>query len=56
MKDNAEILVVDDIFENLEVVTETLSSAGYDVAAVTSGERALKRLKKYIPNLILRLF
>lgn len=50
---NAEILVVDDMPTNLEVLTETLSSAGYTVAAATSGERALKRLQTYVPNLIL---
>lgn len=53
MKNNAEILVVDDVPANLEVITETLASAGYIVAATTSGERALKRLQTYIPDLIL---
>ena len=53
MPDKAEILVVDDMPANLEVAIETLTAAGYEVAAVTSGERALKRLKSYLPNLIL---
>ena len=53
MRDRAEILVVDDTPANLEVITETLSRAGYTVAAVTNGKRALKRLKTYIPDLIL---
>ncbi|MGF1516806.1 MAG: diguanylate cyclase domain-containing protein [Nodosilinea sp.] len=53
MTDNPEILVIDDNVENLEVLTETLANAGYRVAAVSSGERALKRLQKYCPDLIL---
>ncbi|NET15614.1 MAG: response regulator [Okeania sp. SIO1H6] len=53
MEHNIEILVVDDMPTNLEVVTETLSSVGYTVAAVTSGDRALKRVKNYVPDLIL---
>ncbi|MEM9539163.1 MAG: response regulator [Cyanobacteria bacterium P01_E01_bin.42] len=53
MDKKAEILVVDDTPANLRVVADTLSSAGYTVAAVTNGERALKRLQTYIPDLIL---
>ncbi|MEB3232151.1 MAG: response regulator [Leptolyngbyaceae bacterium] len=53
MQVSAEILVVDDVPTNLEVLTEILSASGYRVAAVTSGERAIKRLYSYIPDLIL---
>ncbi|MGK7928320.1 MAG: sensor histidine kinase [Spirulina sp.] len=53
MHDKAEILAVDDTPANLRVIADTLSPAGYIVAAVTSGERALKRLHTYIPDLIL---
>jgi len=53
MKNKGKILVVDDTPANLEVVTEILSSIGYTVAAALSGERALNRLKTYIPDLIL---
>ena len=53
MENSTEILVVDDTPANLEVITEILASAGYKVAAVTSGERALKRLQTYVPDLIL---
>ncbi|MEM9220034.1 MAG: response regulator [Cyanobacteria bacterium P01_F01_bin.150] len=48
-----EILVVDDIPANLEVIIETLSSAQYNVSAVTSGKRALKQLQRNAPSLIL---
>ena len=48
-----EILVVDDTVANLEVLTEILSSAQYNVSAVTSGKRALKQLQHQSPALIL---
>lgn len=53
MESSAEIMVVDDTPANLEVISETLSSAGYRVAAAISGERALKRLQTHPPALIL---
>ncbi len=53
MHDSTKILVVDDTPANLEVITETLSSAGYVIATAISGDRALKRLQNYLPDLIL---
>ena len=53
MWDEVKILVVDDTPANLEVITDTLSSAGYTTAIAISGERALKRLENYRPDLIL---
>lgn len=53
MDNQAEILAIDDTPANLRVVADVLSPAGYIVATVTSGERALKRLQNYIPDLIL---
>ncbi|MEG3897105.1 MULTISPECIES: response regulator [unclassified Microcoleus] len=47
------ILVVDDTPANLEVVCETLSDAGYEVATAISGDRALKRVQTHPPDLIL---
>ena len=47
------ILVVDDTPANLEVVCETLSDAGYEVATALDGDRALKRVHSYPPDLIL---
>jgi len=52
-RNQPEILAIDDTPANLRVVADTLSPEGYIVAAVTSGERALKRLQTYIPDLIL---
>ena len=53
MQDKAQILVVDDMPANLEVITETLALESYEVAIAISGERALKRLQTYRPDLIL---
>lgn len=47
------ILIIDDIPANLDVLSETLSTVGYDVAIATSGERALKQLERILPDLIL---
>jgi two-component system, NtrC family, sensor kinase len=47
------ILVVDDIPANLEVVCDTLTDAGYQVATAIDGDRALKRVQTYPPDLIL---
>ena len=53
MQNKAQVLVVDDVPANLEVIIETLASQSYDVAVAISGERALKRLQTYRPDLIL---
>jgi signal transduction histidine kinase len=47
------ILIVDDTPTNLDILSEALSDAGYDVAIATSGERALQQLQRRSPDLIL---
>jgi signal transduction histidine kinase len=47
------VLIVDDTPTNLEVISEALSDAGFDVAMATSGERALQNIERRIPDLIL---
>ncbi|NET15503.1 MAG: response regulator, partial [Okeania sp. SIO1H6] len=47
------ILIIDDIPENLDVLSETLSVVGYDVAIATNGKRAFKQLERKLPDLIL---
>lgn len=53
MKRQGTILVVDDVPENLAVVFEVLSVAGYEVLVVETGEIALGRLDLMQPDLIL---
>ncbi|MBR8838669.1 MAG: hybrid sensor histidine kinase/response regulator [Stigonema ocellatum SAG 48.90 = DSM 106950] len=47
------ILVVDDTLANLEVISETLTQAGFEVAIAIDGERALKQVQHSLPDLIL---
>src|SRR5688572_31989174 len=48
-----KILLVDDMAENLSVLTAALEPAGYEILAVPSGALALKVAVKARPDLIL---
>lgn len=47
------ILVVDDNHNNLEVLSDTLAKAGFQVAVAIDGETALEQIQYYKPELIL---
>lgn len=47
------ILIVDDVADNLTVLSELLITEGYNVRPVTSGAMALKTIASAIPDLIL---
>lgn len=47
------ILVVDDVPKNIQLVASVLSEIGYEIMPATSGEQALARVKKRLPDLIL---
>ncbi len=47
------VLIVDDTPSNLEVISDTLGDAGFDVAIATSGDRALQQVERCLPDLIL---
>ncbi|MBT6615803.1 MAG: response regulator, partial [Deltaproteobacteria bacterium] len=49
----ADILIVDDIAENLEVLAKILTHEGYKVRPTSSGEFALSAIKNSLPDLIL---
>ncbi|WP_445635083.1 histidine kinase [Nostoc sp. DSM 114161] len=53
LSDTNVILIVDDIPTNLEVLSEALTDAGFDVAVATSGESALRQIEYDLPALIL---
>ncbi|NES65052.1 MAG: response regulator [Okeania sp. SIO2D1] len=53
MSNKGQILAVDDIPANLKLISATLRNAGYAVSTAMDGERALKRLQHYQPDLIL---
>ena len=47
------ILIVDDNHNNLEVLSETLTGAGFQVSVAIDGENALEQIQYYKPELIL---
>ena len=49
----ARVLLVDDDAGLLRLLSLRLTSAGYDVLAVESGERALEELAQYCPDLMI---
>ncbi|MFZ5432414.1 MAG: response regulator [Calditrichota bacterium] len=49
----ANVLVVDDEEDILEIVRYNLSKEGYDVACVTSGEKALAEIQAHPPDIII---
>jgi signal transduction histidine kinase len=53
MQESELILVVDDTPANLEVLSEALTDAGFEVAIATDGERAIKQAQCSLPSLIL---
>lgn len=52
-QDKGNILIVDDIPENLRLLSELLTTQGYKVRSVTSGAMALKTVQAKPPDVIL---
>ena len=52
-KSKSLVLVVDDVEQNVAVVSQILRTSGYAVMAAFNGETALRMLEKRIPHLIL---
>jgi len=50
---NANILIVDDVEDNLEILDDLLTFDGHNVQTVRSGEAALQRVRESRPDLIL---
>ena len=46
-------LIVDDVPENLSLLSDALSEAGYTVLVATDGLSALERLSRVVPDIIL---
>jgi adenylate cyclase len=47
------ILAVDDVFENLEIVTLRLETNGYEVITAADGIEALEQTRRHLPDMIL---
>ncbi|MFB2922371.1 response regulator [Aerosakkonema funiforme] len=52
-ENKGNILIVDDLLENLQLLSEALLQLGYTVRSVTSGRMALKTVKVKAPDAIL---
>ena len=52
-KPAADILIVDDVPQNLNLLTHILTRAGYSVRAASDGVIALEAVREKIPDLIL---
>ena len=53
MRERPCILAVDDVFENLEIVSLRLEASGYEVITATDGIEALEQARTHKPDLIL---
>lgn len=53
MKEKGTILIVDDNPDNLRLLKNSLSQAGFKISIAESGEKALQRVKHMLPDLIL---
>jgi DNA-binding response OmpR family regulator len=51
--DYHSVLIVDDNYNNLEVLSETLTRAGFQVAVAIDGESAIEQIEYHRPELIL---
>lgn len=52
-RNSQSILIVDDIADNLRVLSNTLHDQGYKIRCAKNGEVALKAAAKVTPDLIL---
>ncbi|WP_181016238.1 diguanylate cyclase domain-containing protein [Pseudanabaena sp. BC1403] len=52
-KKKGNILLIDDLPENLKLLTDSLSKLGYTVRCAISGSRALKTIKSKLPDIII---
>lgn len=53
MRNRPCILAVDDVFENLEIVTLRLEANGYEVITAADGIEALEQTRRHLPDMIL---
>ena len=53
MKESLKILVVDDDLDIIEILKYNLSNSGYFVKSANNGIKAIKKAKKFLPDIIL---
>ena len=53
MKESLKILVVDDDLDIIEILKYNLNNSGYFVKSANNGIKAIKKAKKFLPDIIL---
>ncbi len=53
LQQKAQVLIVDDQPTNIKVLSDLLIEYGFEVLVATSGEKALQRLERVLPDIIL---
>ena len=53
MKESLKILIVDDDLDIIEILKYNLNNSGYFVKSATNGIKAIKKAKKFLPDIIL---
>ena len=53
MKESLKILIVDDDLDIIEILKYNLNNSGYFVKSANNGIKAIKKAKKFIPDIIL---
>ncbi len=53
MKESLKILVVDDDLDIIEILKYNLNNSGYSVKSANNGIKAIKKAKKFLPDIIL---
>ena len=53
MKESLKILVVDDDLDIIEILKYNLNNSGYFVKSAKNGIKAIKKAKKFLPDIIL---
>lgn len=52
MEKKIKILIVDDNIDTVELLTKRFRAEGYEIAAAYDGEEALRKVREYVPDLV----
>ena len=52
MENKVKVLIVDDNIDTVELLTKRFRAEGYEIAAAYDGEEALRKVREYVPDLV----
>lgn len=52
MENMVKVLIVDDNIDTVELLTKRFRAEGYEIAAAYDGEEALRKVREYVPDLV----